>query len=233
MFSSALSQSQQTMYPNNSNSQNQPWYPSHPINWQSFLPMHPNNNPQTPTHQQPLPSPPFVDPNQYIVQQQVLGPQAYTPPWGEGSPQMRHYHVSPYGAGPSPVNQGVAQQYQHQYRPPRPGPSRRHIKGGQKMEVQYQNSFIHASSGMISWDHSIGIHPANAQMGAFNNTGTGGAWRPPSENPMVNHNSTQQVRPKPYKRDRAARSWTRKERTDKVEPSMYKIPITGSGSKLI
>ena len=46
---------------------------------------------------------------------------------------------------------------------------------------------------------------------------------------MVNNDWTQRVRLKPYERDRA----TRKERTDKVDLSMYKIPITGSESKLI
>ena len=45
----------------------------------------------------------IVNPNQYIVQQQALGPQAHTPPWGKGSPPMQHYHGSPYGVGPSPI----------------------------------------------------------------------------------------------------------------------------------
>jgi hypothetical protein len=48
---------------------------------------------------------------------------------------------------------------------------------------------------------------------------------------MANHNSTQQIRTKPYNRDRSNR--TRRRRTDNVDPSTYQIPIMGSESMLI
>ena len=48
---------------------------------------------------------------------------------------------------------------------------------------------------------------------------------------MVDHNPTQQIRTKPYSRDRSNRTWKR--RTDKVDPLVYEIPITGSKSMLI
>ena len=48
---------------------------------------------------------------------------------------------------------------------------------------------------------------------------------------MVNHHSTQQIRTKPYNRNRSNR--TRKKRTDKVDPLVYEIPTTGSKGVLI
>ena len=142
---------------------------------------------------------------------------------------MQHYHSSEYGVGPTPVYQGGVQQRQYQYKPPRPGPSRNRQSKRHETEAQDSQNQLHVSSGVISKDYSIGIHPANTWMGAFKNTRTRGAWRPPSFNPaMVNHDST---RAKPYKKDRAARSF--QERTDKVHISTYQIPIMGPESKLI
>ena len=233
IFPLSLSQSQQTMYPNNSNSHNSnhPWYIHHTQQTDNHPPLtHPHNNPQTPTHQQPpLPPPIFINPNPYTMQPQFsVGPQAHTPPWGKRNPPKQCYHGSLYGIGP-PIYQRVAQQQQHQYQPLRPGPNRNQHTKGQKTEAQYIN-FRHASPRMISRDHSTSIHPT---MGAFNTTGAGGVSRPPPQNLlMVDRNLTQRVRPKPYGRDRAAHFSVPLER-DMVNPSVYTVPITGLEGKLI
>ena len=48
---------------------------------------------------------------------------------------------------------------------------------------------------------------------------------------MADYNSTQQIRTKPYNRDRS--NQTRRRRTDKVDLSVYEIPIVESRSMLI
>jgi len=200
------------MHTNNSNSQTQPWY--HP----------------PPTNQQPLPLLSFVDP---FAMQQLLGLQANTIPCC-GVPMQPLYSL-PFCVGP--VYQGVAQQdqYQHQFRPPNSGSSRnQHSKGRRKTEVLYSYHHKHESSGTIARDHSAGIHPGMASMGAVNNTGAGGAWRPPSGNPsMIDRNSTQQMRITPYERDRSGHSRTRRQRSDNVNLSVYEIHIKNLESRLI
>jgi len=197
------------MHTNNSNSQTQPWY--HP----------------PPTHQQPLPLPPFVDP---FAMQQLLGLQANTMLCC--GVLVQPLYSLPFCVGP--VYQGIAQQHQHQHqhRPPNSGPSRnQHSKGRRKTEARYPNHYKHESSGTIAGDHSSGIHPGIASMDAVNNTGAGGAWRPPSRNPsMVDRNSTQRMRITPYERDRSGHSRTRRQRSDKVDLSVYAID---SESRLI
>jgi len=219
MFPSSLIQPQRTMRQNNSTgTQNQPRCPPHPTRRQGR--MHPyklNGNLQTPTP--PLPPPPFINANPYVMQQQFSGWHTHTTP---GNFPMQHY----YSYHPNPVYQGGpgVQQHQHQYRP---GPSHNQQIKRHKTEAQYPNTLLHVSSGTISKDQSTGIHP---RMGAFKNTGNGGGWKPPSEDPViVDHNSTYQVQV--YERDRAAHSWRRKKRSE--GPTAYEIPITGSESKLI
>jgi len=197
---------------NNSNSQTWPWY--HP----------------PPTNQQPSPLPPFVG---SFAMQQLLGSQANIMPCC-GAP-MQQFYSSPICVGP--VYQGMAQQHQHQHqhRPPNSGPSRnQHSKGRRKTEAQYSYHTLHESSGTIAGDHSTGIHPGMASMGAVSNTGAGGAWRPPSGNTStVDRNSTQQTRITPYERDRSGHCRTRRQRSDKVNPSAYEIHIGDSESRLI
>ena len=110
---------------------------AHPTRQQPALLRHPHNL-YPPTYQQPpLPLSPFVNPSLYVVQQQFLGLQAHTPPWGEGGLPRQYYHGWPDVVGFSPAYQGVAWQYQHQCQPPRPGPSRnRHTRGHQKTEAR-------------------------------------------------------------------------------------------------
>ena len=51
---------------------------------------------------------------------------------------------------------------------------------------------------------------------------------------MADYNPTQQMRAKPYNRDRSSRTQRKgRKRTDKVDPSEYKIPIVKSKSMLI
>ena len=192
-----------------------------------------------PTYQQPpIPLSAFENPSVYVVQQQSLGPLPHTPHRGEGGLPIQHSHSSLNSTGlqASPVYQGVTRQYQQRYQPPGPGPSyNQHTRGRHRTEVQYTTNHRYVSSRMVSRDHYTSTHPANAQMGAFNNT-TGRACRPPPKNPMMANNArTQRVRLKPYERDRATRKEdaTREERTDKVHLSMYEVPITGLQSKLI
>jgi hypothetical protein len=191
------------MYTNNSNSHSWPWTHPHPTN-----------------HQHPLPPSLFVDP---FATQQFLELQA-------NRCECRIWHSYSSLFCIFPVYQGMAQQYQHQYRAPSSGPSRnQHSKGVHKTEGQYTHQFLHESSGTIARDHSTTTHPGHARRGSRDNTGAGRALTPPSRNPsMVDHNSTQQTRMTHDKRYRHPRS--RKSRTDKVDPSMYEIPME---SKLI
>ena len=100
-------------------------------------------------------------------------------------------------------------------------------------EAQHHNQFRHVSSGTTTRGCPTGIHPVHAQMDAFNKTRAGGVWRPPSGNPsMLSHYTTQDVRAKPYKTDRAARA-LRKKHIHKTDLSVHQIPITASGSRLI
>ena len=198
------------MHTNNSNSHNRPWF-----------------NPPLTNQQHPIPSTPFEDP--LIMQQQLSGSQpANTMPQCEGSTQ--------YSYGPplcvSHVYQGVAQQHQQQYRAPSSGRSHnQRSKGSRETEAQYTYHISHESSGMMAGDHSTGIYPGYAQTIASDNTGVGGAWRPPSRNPsMVDRNSPQQMRIARYNRERVP--WTRKSRTDKVDVSVFEIPITESESNV-
>jgi hypothetical protein len=189
----------------NSNSHSWPWMHPHPTDQRHPLP--------------PL----FVDP---FVMQHLLELQANNMPSHEG--RIRHSYSSPFCIGP--VYQGMAQQY----RAPSSGPSRnQHSKGVRKTEAQCLYQLIHESSGTIARDHSTSTHPGHGQMGSTDNTGTGRAWTPPSRNPlMVDHNPTQQMRITHDKRHRHPRS-RRKRRTDKVDPSMYEIPVVNLESKLI
>ena len=171
---------------------------------------------------QPLPPPHSVNP--FVMQYLLELLQANTIPWCED------FYGSPFCGGP--VYQEMAQQNQHQYRAPSPGPSRnQRSKGSRKTEAQYLYNNLHESSGTIAGDdRSTGIHPDHARIGASNNTGAGKVWRTPSRDPlMADHNSTQQT--KPYNRDRSNR--TRRSRTDKVDPSVYEIPIVESKGMLI
>ena len=196
------------MYTDNSNFHNWPWMHSHPTN-----------------QQQPLPPPLFVD---LFVTQQLPESHANSIPRCEC--RIWHSYTSLFCI--HPVYQEMDQQYQHQYRAPSSGRSRnQHSKGVRKTEAQYAYQFLHESSGTIARDHSTSTHPGHARRGK-DNTGAGRALTPPSRNPsMVDHNSTQQTRIIHNKRYRHPRS--RKSRTDKVDPSMYEIPITNLESKLI
>jgi hypothetical protein len=165
--------------------------------------------------------PPYINP--FMMMQLLLESQAYTMPWYEGFNGM--------SLCAAPVYQGMAQQ--HQYRAPNSGPSRnQRSKGSRKAEAQHSYNFSHESSETIAGDRSTGIYPSHARIGASDNTGASKVWRTPSRNPsMADHNSTQQTRTKPYNRDRSNR--TRRRRTDKVDPSVYEIPIVKSKSMLI
>ena len=192
------------MYTNNSNCHSWPW-------------MHPH-----PTDQlHPLPPPLFVDP---FVMPQLLELQANNMPRHEG--RIRHSYISPFCIGS--VYLGMAQQY----RAPSSGSSRnQHSKGIRKTEAPCLYQVIHELSGAIARDHSTSTHRGHAQIGTRDNPGAGRARTPPSRNPsMVDHNSTQQMRITHDKRYHHPRS--RRRRTDKVDPSMYEIPIVNFESNL-
>jgi len=149
-------------------------------------------------------------------------------PWSGG--RAPHYQGSPCSIGP--VYQQTAQQYQ--YHPPSSGPHRtRHRNGRQKTtEAQYTNQKNHVSSGRITRDWPTAIHLGHTQMDALN-TRDGGVSRPPSRNPrMHNNDATRYMRIQPYTKDRAARTW-RKERSDNVDLSVFEVPISVTGGRLI
>ena len=133
-----------------------------------------------------------------------------------------------------PVYQSMAQQYQHQYRAPSSGPSRsQRSKGRRKAEAQQPNQVLHESSGTIGRVRYAGIHLGHAGMDAKDNTGAGGAWRPPTRNPLlVDRNSPWQKQTTPYNRHRSG-SQTRRSRRDKADLSVYEIPIVDSESMSI
>ena len=161
----------------------------------------------------------------FLRMQQLLELQANTIAWYES------YYGLPFCEGP--VYQGVAQQDQYQYRAPSWGTTRnQHKNGFHKAEAQDLNNYLHESFGTIAFDRSTGIYPGYAWIDANNNTGAEKVWRPPSRNPLMSdHTSTPQMRTKPYNRDRSRR--TQRKRTDRVDPSVYKIPIVKSKSMLI
>jgi hypothetical protein len=99
--------------------------------------------------------------------QQFLASQANTMSFYE------NFYGFPLYAGP--VYQDTAQQYQHQYWAPSSGPSRttNQYEGFRQAEALRQNHRTHESFGMTAEDHSTGIHPGHARMGAINNTGVG------------------------------------------------------------
>lgn len=133
----------------------------------SKLSMDPRN------HRQPLPPPPSLN---FFIMPPLLGLQAQTIPWYGG------FYGLPFSTGP--VYQGMAQQHQHQYRPPSWGPIRnQHSNGFRKAEAQILYNFIHESSGTIAGDRSTGIHPGYARIGAIDNPGAEKVWRTPSRNP--------------------------------------------------
>ena len=178
-----------------------------------------------PTNQrQPLPPLPSII--LFMMMQQLLEFQANTIPW-RGS-----YYDLPVCVGP--VYQGMLQQHQHQYRAPSSGPNRnQRSKGFRKAETHNLNKIVHESSGIIAGDYSTGIYPGNARIGVNDNTGACKVWRtPPRNSLMADHNSTQQMRTKPYNRDRSSRP-QKKVRTDKVNTSAYEIPIMRTKSTLI
>jgi hypothetical protein len=173
------------------------------------------------SQRQPLPPPPFVNP---FIMQQLLELHGNIIPWCEGFYAGSLYH-----------GQGLAQQPQHLYRTPSSGPHRnQRRKGSRKAEAQYRNNFSHGSPGTIAGDRSTGINPGYAQIGANDNTRAGKVWRTPSRTSLIaDHNSTPQMRTKPYYRDRSSRTQKSLNRTDKVDPSVYAIPIMGSKSTSI
>jgi hypothetical protein len=171
------------------------------------------------SQRQPLPSPPFVNP---LIMQQLLELHGNIIPWFEG-----FYAGSLY--------QGMAQQHQQLYRTPSSGPRRnQRRKGSRKTEAPYHYNSKHEPSETIAGDCSTGTNPGYAQIGAYDNTRTGKVWRTPSGTSlMADHNPYPQMRTKPYNRDRSSRIWKSLNRTDKIDPSVYAIPIMGSKSTLI
>ena len=154
--------------------------------------------------------------------------QTNTIPWREG------FYSLPFCSCPA-IHQGIDQQHRSQYRAPSSGPRRnQRRKGFRKAEAQ--NLFKekkYESSGSIAGDRSTGIHPGYAQIGANDNSRTEKVWKTPSRNPncWLTATQTQQMRTKPYNRNRSSR--TRRKRTDNVGPSAYEIPIVESKSVLI
>ena len=128
------------------------------------------------TQQQSLPRPPIAYP---IVMQQLLVSQANTTPCCGGCTMILHSYNSLFCA--DAVYRSISQHYQHQYRAPSSGPSRsQRSKGRRKTEAQQPNQFKHESSGTIGRDRYAGIHLGHARTDAKDNTGVGGAWRPPT-----------------------------------------------------
>ena len=233
-----------TMETNNYNTHNPVWFPPNPRNqpppyfhypnpyWQWFQepltyhqpPLPPLPHPPHPTNQPP-PHLHYPNPHWQWFQEYQQPPLPPLPFQFSGLPGLT-----------MPMAQ-QSQQYQHltQYQPPSSGPwHNQHNKGRHKMtEAQYTNQFTHVPSGTTTRGYPTGIHPVHAQMNASNNTRAGWVWRPPSGNPsMVSRYATQDVRVKPYKTDRAARK-LRKKHIHKTDLSVYQLPITASGSRLI
>ena len=114
----------------------------------------------------------------------------------------------------------TAQQQEDRHPAPSSSLSRRQRGGQRHMAVAQQpHQHLLASSGVISHDHSAGTLPAIARMGASDNTGAGGACRPPSRNAS---RADHRTRKKPYQRCRSSRTQTDR---DVVHPSVYQIPI--------
>ena len=187
---------------------------ANPLIWSWFQP--------PPTTQ---PQPPIIYP---IIIQQFVSPNAM--PCCGGCTMILHSCSSLFCA--EPVYQSMAQQYQYQYRAPSSGPSRsQRSKGRRKAEAQHLNQLIHESSRTIGRDRYAGIHLGHAQMDAKDNPGAGGAWRPPTRNPLlVDYNSPRQTTP--YDRHRSGPR-TRRSRRDKADLSVYEIPIVDSESMSI
>ena len=102
----------------------------------------------------------------HTMQQSLDPSRSNTTSWYEG-----YYGGSPFYIGP--VNQGMDPN-QHQYRPPRSGPSReRRRKGSRKAEHPYLIQFIHGSSRTVPHNHSTGVNPEIFRNDASNNPGKG------------------------------------------------------------
>ena len=107
-------------------------------------------------------SQPFTNP----IQMQQDSSRSNTTSWYEG-----YYGGSPFYIGP--VYQGMDPN-QHQYRPPRSGPSReRRRKGSRKAEHPYLIQVLHGSSRTVSHNHSTGVNPGMARNDTRNNPGRG------------------------------------------------------------
>ncbi|KAF8798577.1 hypothetical protein BYT27DRAFT_7203122 [Phlegmacium glaucopus] len=155
-----------------------------------------SNSPRSPSSQPPSinQQPPSLPPS---IPTFLLGLHVINMPL-HGQP----FYSSPVWNGP--VHQGTAQQQQD--RPPSSGPSRHQRGGGrQRTGPQQPHHFIHASAGTIPRDHST-----------TNNTGTGGASRPPSRYPSTASSYN----------GRSGASWTRRHTKD---ISAHQFPIMGSG----
>ena len=163
--------------------------------------------------------------------QQLLVSQANTTPCCGGCTMILHSYSSLFSL---PWISEYGSTVQHQYRDPSSGPSRsQRSKGHRKAEAQQANQMKHESSGTIGRDRYAGIHLGHARMDAKDNTGVGGAWRPPTRNPLlVDHNSPWQMQTTPYSRHRSG-SRTRKSRRNKADLSVYEIPIVDSESMSI
>ena len=119
-----------------------------------------------------LPLPPYINP---FLMQQLLVQHANTMPG-----------VFNFYGFPVPFWSGTLYQH-HQY-----WPYYRALSSGfcSMTEPQLSYNLKCESSGRIEGDHSTGIRPGHARIGANFNTGVGEVWRTPSKNPLLQLTAT-------------------------------------------